>query len=121
MEESSGLKQTIAQLHKNTFKRVLGVFELFAIGYGDLGSSIYYALGVTALFALGATPVALGLAGIGISKRMGSDSIVGTCVSAVGAAMYKLGDFYGKKAEKRTAQLKRIGEISKTKGSGVTV
>lgn len=64
MEEGSGLKQTIAQLHKNTFKRVLGVFELFAIGYGDLGSSIYYALGVTALFALGATPVALGLAGI---------------------------------------------------------
>ena len=64
MQEDSGLKQTIAQLHKNTFKRVLGVFELFAIGYGDLGSSIYYALGVTTLFALGATPIALGLAGI---------------------------------------------------------
>ncbi|MDR2539593.1 MAG: universal stress protein [Chlamydiales bacterium] len=64
MQKGSGLKQTIAQLHKNTFKRVLGVFELFAIGYGDLGSSIYYALGVTALFALGATPIALGLAGI---------------------------------------------------------
>lgn len=64
MQEGSGLRQTIAQLHKNTFKRVLGVFELFAIGYGDLGSSIYYALGVTALFALGATPIALGLAGI---------------------------------------------------------
>ena len=64
MQEGSGLKQTIAQLHKNTFKRVLGVFELFAIGYGDLGSSIYYALGVTSLFALGATPIALGLAGI---------------------------------------------------------
>lgn len=64
MREGNNLKQTIAQLHKNTFKRVLGVFELFAIGYGDLGSSIYYALGVTALFALGATPIAIGLAGV---------------------------------------------------------
>src|ERR1700733_4196031 len=45
-------------------KRVLKVSDLFAIGYGDLGSSIYYALGVTALFALGATPIALALAGI---------------------------------------------------------
>src|ERR1700733_7745997 len=44
-------------------KRVLKVSDLFAIGYGDLGSSIYYALGVTALFALGATPIALALAG----------------------------------------------------------
>ena len=50
---------------KNTLlKRVLGVFDLFAIGYGDLGSSIYYALGITALYALGATPIALGLAGL---------------------------------------------------------
>ncbi len=55
---------TVIHLKKRTLKRVLGVFDLFAIGYGDLGSSIYYALGVTALFALGATPVALGLAGV---------------------------------------------------------
>ncbi len=54
---------TVVQLKKGTLKRVLGVFDLFAIGYGDLGSSIFYALGVTALFALGATPIALGLAG----------------------------------------------------------
>src|SRR5271170_7183503 len=57
-------KKSIAQLQKKTQKRVLGVFDLFAIGYGDLGSSIYYALGVTAFFALGATPIALALAGI---------------------------------------------------------
>ncbi len=55
---------TIVQMKRATLKRVLGVFDLFAIGYGDLGSSIYYALGVTALFALGATPIALGLAGV---------------------------------------------------------
>ncbi|MBI4187827.1 MAG: APC family permease [Chloroflexi bacterium] len=45
-------------------RRVLGVPALFSIGYGDVGSSIYYALGVVALVALGATPVALGLAGV---------------------------------------------------------
>ncbi|GAB4191246.1 MAG: hypothetical protein Tsb0015_12990 [Simkaniaceae bacterium] len=44
-------------------KRVLSVSDLFAVGYGDLGSSIYYALGITAVFALGATPIALILAG----------------------------------------------------------
>jgi APA family basic amino acid/polyamine antiporter len=58
------LANTIVQMKRATLKRVLGVFDLFAIGYGDLGSSIYYALGVTALFALGATPIALGLAGV---------------------------------------------------------
>ncbi|HSX14001.1 MAG TPA: amino acid permease [Chlamydiales bacterium] len=51
-------------MKRGTLKRVLGVFDLFAIGYGDLGSSIFYALGVTALFALGATPLAMTLAGI---------------------------------------------------------
>jgi APA family basic amino acid/polyamine antiporter len=37
---------------------------MFAIGYGDVGSSIYYALGVTTAFALGAAPVAIAIAGI---------------------------------------------------------
>lgn len=54
---------SVAQLDRGALKRVLGVFDLFAIGYGDLGSSIYYALGITAFFALGATPLALLLAG----------------------------------------------------------
>ncbi|MBS0616040.1 MAG: amino acid permease [Verrucomicrobia bacterium] len=57
-------KETIAQIDKGPLKRVLGVTDLFAIGYGDLGSSIFYALGITALFALSATPLALLLAGI---------------------------------------------------------
>jgi len=43
---------------------VLGVAALFSAGYGNVGSSIYYALGIVALVALGATPVALGIAGI---------------------------------------------------------
>lgn len=45
-------------------RRVLGVPALFSIGYGDVGSSIYYGLGVVALVALGATPIVLGIAGI---------------------------------------------------------
>ena len=45
-------------------RRVLGVFGLFSAGYGNVGSSIYYALGLVALIALGATPVVLLIAGI---------------------------------------------------------
>lgn len=54
----------VVTLDKGTLHRVLGVRHLFAIGYGDVGSSIYYALGVTTLYALGAAPLALLLAGI---------------------------------------------------------
>src|SRR5438445_3638336 len=43
--------------------RTLGASALFAACYGNVGSSIYYALGVTAAFALGLTPVALTRAG----------------------------------------------------------
>jgi len=45
-------------------RRVLGVPALFSAGYGNVGSSIYYALGIVALVAMGATPVVLGIAGI---------------------------------------------------------
>ena len=58
------MEEKIARMRKSSVKKVLGVLDLLAIGYGDLGSSIYYALGITALYALGATPVALLIAGI---------------------------------------------------------
>jgi len=45
-------------------RRALGVFGLFSAGYGNVGSSIYYALGLVALIAFGATPVVLLIAGI---------------------------------------------------------
>ncbi len=45
-------------------RRVLGIPGLFSAGYGDVGSSIYYALGIVAIVALGATPIALAIAGI---------------------------------------------------------
>lgn len=45
-------------------RRVLGVPGLFSAGYGNVGSSIYYALGIVTLVAMGATPVALAVAGL---------------------------------------------------------
>jgi APA family basic amino acid/polyamine antiporter len=45
-------------------ERVLGAPALFATVYGNVGSSIYYALGVTAVFALGLTPLVFVIAGI---------------------------------------------------------
>ena len=45
-------------------ERVLGAPALFAAVYGNVGSSIYYALGVTAVFALGLTPLVFLVAGV---------------------------------------------------------
>src|SRR3989475_9159863 len=45
-------------------ERVLGTPALFATAYGNVGSSIYYALGVTAVFALGLTPVVFVISGL---------------------------------------------------------
>ena len=45
-------------------RRVLGVSALYSAGYGNVGSSIYYALGIVALVAIGATPIALFAAGL---------------------------------------------------------
>jgi APA family basic amino acid/polyamine antiporter len=52
------------RIRRFRLRRVLGVAALFSAGYGNVGSSIYYALGIVALVALGATPVVLGIAGI---------------------------------------------------------
>src|SRR3954453_237470 len=45
-------------------RRVHGPGALFAAAYGNVGSSIYYALGVVALYALGLTPVTFMIAGL---------------------------------------------------------
>jgi APA family basic amino acid/polyamine antiporter len=45
-------------------QRVLGVNALFSTAYGNVGSSIYYALGLVASFALGLTPVVFVLTGV---------------------------------------------------------
>lgn len=43
---------------------MLGTPALFATAYGNVGSSIYYALGLTAVFALGLTPLVFLVAGV---------------------------------------------------------
>jgi APA family basic amino acid/polyamine antiporter len=43
--------------------RVLGTAALFSTAYGNVGSSIYYALGLVTVFALGLTPVAFVISG----------------------------------------------------------
>ncbi len=45
-------------------QKVLGVPALFSTAYGNVGSSIYYALGLVALWALGVTPVVFLLTGL---------------------------------------------------------
>ena len=50
------------QTHK--LERVLGTPALFATAYGNVGSSIYYALGVTAAIALGLTPIVFVVSGV---------------------------------------------------------
>ena len=44
--------------------RVLGVGALFSTAYGNVGSSIYYALGVVAAAALGLTPLVFVITGV---------------------------------------------------------
>src|SRR5207247_10947609 len=45
-------------------QRVLDAPALASVAYGEIASSIYFALGVIALHALGFTPVILGVAGL---------------------------------------------------------
>jgi APA family basic amino acid/polyamine antiporter len=45
-------------------ERVLGTGALFSTAYGNVGSSIYYALGLVAIYAAGMTPVVFVVAGL---------------------------------------------------------
>src|SRR5438270_7581234 len=53
----------MARLSEHGLRRSVGVPGLFATAYGNVGSSIYYALGLVALHALGLTPLVFMLAG----------------------------------------------------------
>jgi basic amino acid/polyamine antiporter, APA family len=54
----------MAQRRLHGLQRVLGVNALFSTAYGNVGSSIYYALGLVASFALGLTPVVFIITGV---------------------------------------------------------
>jgi APA family basic amino acid/polyamine antiporter len=54
----------MAERRLHGLQRVLGVNALFATAYGNVGSSIYYALGLVAALALGLTPVVFVITGV---------------------------------------------------------
>ena len=53
----------MARRRLHGLQRVLGVNALFSTAYGNVGSSIYYALGLVASYALGLTPVVFVITG----------------------------------------------------------
>src|SRR2546429_10015367 len=53
----------MARLTEHGLRRSVGVPGLFATAYGNVGSSIYYALGLVAAHALGLTPLVFMFAG----------------------------------------------------------
>src|SRR3712207_2855966 len=53
----------MARRRLHGLQRVLGVNALFSTAYGNVGSSIYYALGLVAGYALGLTPVVFVITG----------------------------------------------------------
>jgi basic amino acid/polyamine antiporter, APA family len=54
---------SMARITERGLRRTVGVPGLFATAYGNVGSSIYYALGLVALHALGLTPLVFMVAG----------------------------------------------------------
>ncbi len=64
LSDDSLTRRHVVAMEKGTLRRLIGTASLFAIGYGDVGSSIYYALGITTAWALGAAPLAIAIAGI---------------------------------------------------------
>src|SRR5437763_7081953 len=53
----------MARVVERGLRRTVGVSGLFATAYGNVGSSIYYALGLVAAYALGLTPIVFIFAG----------------------------------------------------------
>src|SRR3954453_21005719 len=54
----------MAERRLESLQRVLGVNALFSTAYGNVGSSIYYALGLVASYALGLTPIVFLITGV---------------------------------------------------------
>ncbi|MDA8111201.1 MAG: amino acid permease [Nitrospiraceae bacterium] len=57
-------RKSVVRFREAVLNRVVGVGALFSSGYGDVGSSIYFALGVTTVYAGGASFLAIFVAGI---------------------------------------------------------
>ena len=57
-------RKSVVRFREAVLGRVVGVGALFSSGYGDVGSSIYFALGVTTIYAGGASFLAIFIAGL---------------------------------------------------------
>src|SRR3990170_4929666 len=74
----------------HSLERVLGTSALFSTAYGNVGSSIYYALGLVAVLAAGLTPVVFG---IGVVVVLGALNVVGVQESAKVNVVLSIADF----------------------------
>jgi APA family basic amino acid/polyamine antiporter len=62
--DPSGARRPGRRRRQQRLERVLGTPALFATAYGNVGSSIYYALGLVAGIALGLTPLVFVISGL---------------------------------------------------------
>ncbi|MGA9139472.1 MAG: APC family permease [Methanocella sp.] len=82
-----------------TLKRDLGVLGSFSIGFADVGADIYVALGLVLFFAMGAAPLALGIAAIGYMFTALSYAELASAIPRAGGASVfareAFNDFWG--------------------------
>ncbi len=75
-------------------KRAVGIWGSFSMGYADVGADIYIALGLVALFAGHASPLAFALAAVTyIATGLGYAELASTYPVAGGAQFYSLRAF----------------------------
>jgi len=86
-EQLRSIKRRVI-VEKEKLKRELGTMALFSAAYGNVGSSIYYALGATTVFALGASPWALMAAGFFFMLTVWSFAEGTTMMPYAGGASY---------------------------------
>jgi APA family basic amino acid/polyamine antiporter len=79
--------------------RVLGAPALYTLAYGEIGSSLYYALGITAAYALGTTPLIFVAAGFLFALAAASYAEAGATIpdrgGASGYARHAFNDLVG--------------------------
>ena len=94
----SGKRTRISVFDRGSLLRLIDARHLYAIGYGDVGSSIFYALGVTTAVALGATPIAIAIAGFFFLCTCMTYAELGAAIPEAGGsssfARYAFNDFW---------------------------
>ena len=82
-----------ATTEEQTLRREVGWYGSFAMGYADVGADIYVAIGLVALFAAGASPLAFLIASITyIATGVAYSELATTYPYAGGAHIYKRTD-----------------------------